>query len=87
MKQTQKKLPRLKFKCWNCHRNYTLMPSQMTKEQELIVPCPFCGAEAVVKLEPFKKKIIPVNKSTNDDEQAVGYEYVFPDVIPTEEPK
>ena len=79
---------RFTFKCWNhnCERTYTLF-KEITAEQELIIQCPYCNSEAVVRLEPFKKKTSTVIRGTEDDEQAVGYEYVFPDVIPTEEPK
>lgn len=77
---------RLAFKCWNCKRSYTLF-KEITEEQELIVPCPYCNAEAVVKLEPFKKKTIPTLRKAGDDEQSIGYEYDFPAVIPTQKPK
>ena len=76
---------RYTFKCWNCHRTYTLF-KEITNEQELIVPCPFCAAEAVVKLAPYKKKKIPVMKGKGDAEQAVGFDYDFPEVIPTQKP-
>ena len=75
---------RFAFKCWKCERKYTLFKS-ITKEQELIVQCPFCDSEAVVKLEPFKKKKMTVRRG--DDDQSIGYEYDFPEVIPTEERK
>lgn len=80
-----KKLPRLTFECWSCKRTYTLMPSQITDKQELIVPCPYCEAEAVVKIDPFKKKIIPALKGGED--QAVGFDYDFPKLIPTQKPE
>ena len=76
---------RFAFKCWNCDRKYTLF-KEITEEQELIVPCPFCNAEAVVKLEPFKKKKKSVMRGEGDPDQSVGYEYDFPEVIPTEKP-
>ena len=77
---------RFAFKCWNCNRKYTLF-KDITEEQDLIVPCPFCNAEAVVKLEPFKKKKKTVMRGAGDDEQSIGYEYDFPEVIPTQKPE
>ena len=77
---------RFAFKCWNCRRDYTLF-KEITDEQELIVPCPFCNAEAVVKLEPYKKKKKTVMRGAGDGEQSIGYEYDFPEVIPTQKPE
>ena len=76
---------RFTFNCWSCKRDYTLF-KEITEEQELIVACPFCNAEAVVKLEPFKKNKKTVMRGTGDDDQSIGYEYDFPDVIPTQKP-
>jgi hypothetical protein len=72
---------RFTFKCWNekCKRTYTLF-KEITKEQELIVACPFCQTEGVVKLELFRKT--PVLRG--DDEQFIGFYYDFPEVIPTQ---
>ena len=75
---------RLSFKCWNCKRTYSLF-KEITNQQELIVPCPFCNKEAVVKLEIHRKKT--VMRGTAATEQAMGYEYEFPDVIPTQQPE
>jgi hypothetical protein len=77
---------RLSFKCWNCRRKYSLF-SEITNQQELIVPCPFCDAEAVVQLEPFKKERKSVLKGDGDADQSTGYEYQFPEVIPTQKPE
>ena len=74
---------RIAFECWKCRREYTLF-KEITNQQELIVGCPFCNKEAVVTLEPYRKKIITVLKGDPDGEQAIGYEYQFPDVIPTQ---
>ncbi len=78
---------RLTFKCWNekCKRTYSLF-KEITDEQELIVACPFCRAEAVVRLDPFKQDKKSVFKGDGDDAQALGHAYHFPDVIPTEKP-
>ena len=48
---------RLVFRCWNCGRKYSLF-KEITNQQELIVACPFCNKEAVVKLEIHRKKSV-----------------------------
>jgi len=77
---------RFTFQCWSCKRNYTLW-KEITVEQELIVQCPYCSAEAIVKLEPFKKVTKTVMRGAGDDEQSIGHEYDFPAVIPTQKPE
>jgi DNA-directed RNA polymerase subunit RPC12/RpoP len=77
---------RFYFKCWNCKRKYSLF-KEITSQQELIVPCPFCNEEAVVKLEPYKKEKKSVLKGDAGGGQAIGYEYQFPEVIPTQKPE
>ena len=61
------------------------MFKEITQEQELIVACPYCNNEAVVKLEPFKKKNRVVMRDVADGDQSIGYDYDFPEVIPTQE--
>ncbi len=77
---------RFTFQCWECKKNYTLF-KEITHEQELIVQCPFCNAEAVVKLNPFRREKKTVLRGGGDDEQSVGLEYDFPNVIPTQKPE
>lgn len=78
---------RFKFKCWNCGKNYTLY-REITKEQELIVACPFCEKEAVVKLEPFKREVkSALRRGDGGADESIGFEYDFPDELPTEERK
>jgi DNA-directed RNA polymerase subunit RPC12/RpoP len=74
---------RFKFKCWKCHRTYTLF-REITDQQKLIVGCPYCNQEAVVDLDPFRKKIIPVQKGDAGNDEAIGYEYQLPEVLPTQ---
>jgi hypothetical protein len=75
---------RLKLQCWNCPKAF-FSPVEITVEQEIIVSCPYCRAEAVVNLKPYRKKNTMVMKHidlhniSNDDDQ----EFQFPDVIPT----
>lgn len=82
-----KKLPRLTFRCWKCLRTYTLLPHEITEEQTLIVACPYCGVEGIVQVAPYKKRVISTMRELDSDDDAIGFEYVFPDVIPTESPE
>jgi len=77
---------RLSFKCWNCQRAYSLF-QEIASQQELIVPCPYCNAEAVVKLDPYRQEKKSVLKGDAGGDQAIGYEYQFPKVIPTQKPQ
>jgi DNA-directed RNA polymerase subunit RPC12/RpoP len=77
---------RLNFKCWKCKRNYSLL-KEITPEQELIVQCPYCSAEAVASLKPYERKKIPLVRGENQEEASIGYEYDFPDAIPTRKPE
>lgn len=77
---------RFKFKCWNCHRQYTLF-KEISDEQNLIVPCPFCSVEAVVKLDLYRKETKSVLKRETEDDHSIGFEYAFPEVIPTRKPE
>ena len=63
------------------------MLKEITNQQELIVPCPYCNQEAIVKLEPYKREKKEVHRGNGDVAQAPDYEYQFPDVIPTEKPE
>lgn len=76
---------RFKFKCWNCGREYTLF-REITKTQTLIVGCPYCNAEAVVDLAPFRKKVKDVLKSAEGGEADIGEEWDLPEVLPTRKP-
>ena len=79
---------RVTFQCWNndCKRTYTLF-REITKEQVITVACPYCNAEAVVDLEPYRKKIKTVIKGIEDKEQDLGEELELPDVLPTQKPE
>jgi len=75
---------RFQFKCWNCPRTYTLF-REITDEQELIVACPYCTAEGVVKLDPFrKKKPISLVRGEQTAEASLGDELQLPDILPTQ---
>lgn len=62
------------------------MFKEITSQQELIVPCPYCKAEAVVKLEPYRQEKKSILRGDAEGDQAIGYEYHFPEVIPTRKP-
>lgn len=70
---------RYKFQCWNCPKVY-FQSLEITDQQEIIVSCPYCKAEAVVDLRPYRKKIVSVMRG--DDEQIK-----LPDVLPTKKKK
>lgn len=76
---------RYDFKCWNCSRSYSLY-REITTEQELIVACPYCNIEGVVRLIPYRRKPKVVLRGEESQAETVGYEYAFPKVIPTEKP-
>ncbi len=73
---------RLKFKCWNCNRNYSLW-REITEEQVLAVACPYCNADGVVDLKPYRKETITVLKG-KPPEKSLGDELVLPDILPTQ---
>ena len=77
---------RRKFKCWQCSRKYTLY-REINKEQKLFVACPYCGAEAVVDLDPFRKEVKEVFRSENNSNQDLGLELQLPETIPTRQPQ
>ncbi len=60
------------------------MFKEITSQQALIVPCPYCNAEAVVQLEPYRHDKKSVMRGDTPADQTLGYEYQFPEVIPTE---
>jgi DNA-directed RNA polymerase subunit RPC12/RpoP len=73
---------RFKFKCWQCEKNYTLQ-REISDEQTLFVACPYCNEEAIADLAPYRKKKKTVMKTENNSDQESGYEYQFPDILPT----
>lgn len=77
---------RLKFKCWNCKREYSLL-CELTTEQTLFVACPFCDAEALADLAPFRKKVKTVLRSADEQEQDLGEMLDLPEALPTQKPE
>jgi len=75
------------YNCWNCERNYTLF-REITDEQTLTVACPFCHAEGVVQLQPFRKqKKKTVMRGGNEGDQPPGEELMLPEILPTQKPE
>jgi DNA-directed RNA polymerase subunit RPC12/RpoP len=72
-------IKRYKLQCWNCPKVY-FRSLEITDQEEIIVACPYCNAEAVVDLRPYRKKIVSVMRG--DDEQIK-----LPDVLPTKKKK
>ncbi len=77
---------RFTFKCWKCDQTYTLF-REITDEQQLFVGCPFCNAEAVVDLKPFRKEKKTIFRGESENEQSLGIELDLPDILPTEKPE
>lgn len=78
----------LKFQCWNCPKVY-FQSLEITDQQEIIIACPYCKAEAVVNLRPYYKRLKTVLKREEDDqthleEGEAGFQ--FPEVFPTRKP-
>jgi DNA-directed RNA polymerase subunit RPC12/RpoP len=79
---------RLKFKCWNCPKTYTLL-RETKDQQKLFVACPYCNAEAVVDLTPYPKKPISIlkNLSSGLEQSLLGSELDLPETLPTQKPE
>lgn len=76
------KKQRLTFKCGKCTRNFSFQ-KEITAEQEWFFTCPYCGAELLLKLEPFKKKKpMNIHRGAETENESTEWEYVFPEVIP-----
>lgn len=72
---------RFTFKCWNCQRNYTLF-KEITGGQQLIVACPYCDHEGVVKLKPYQVEKVVIYRG-DGGEETTAQEYQFTEVLPT----
>ncbi|MCB9420186.1 MAG: hypothetical protein H6667_10290 [Ardenticatenaceae bacterium] len=69
---------RIKFKCWNCQREYSLL-QQVEGNPKLFVECPFCGAEGIADLAPYRTKNTTVMRGGEGDIPG----FSLPDVLPT----
>ena len=77
---------RLTFQCWNCSKTYTLL-REITSEQKLFVACPYCNAEGVVDLRPYRTEKKTVYRDTESGEQEPIPELILPDILPTKPPE
>jgi len=77
---------RYTFKCWNCQRDYTLF-REITDQQTLAVACPYCYADGVVDLQPFRKenKVVLLRGEAEKDQPRI-VELQLPEIIPTQKP-
>lgn len=79
---------RFKFQCWSCPKVY-FQSLEITDQQEIIIACPYCRAEAVVNLQPYYKKLKTVLKREEDDEtprEESEERFQFPEIFPTRKP-
>ncbi len=74
---------RLTFRCGKCTRIFSFQ-REISAEQELLFTCPYCGAELVLRLEPFRKKKITVMRGEGKQEESSEWEYAFPEVLEAE---
>ena len=77
---------RLNFICYQCKRIFSFL-LDLDLQQKKIVACPFCRAEYVVDLSPHQTAVKTILRDDSKEEQIIGYEYQFPEIIPTPEPK
>lgn len=89
---------RLRLQCWNCPKTYfhnleTVNNTDIdvlrrdVSQQTLIVSCPYCGAEAVVDLRPYKKQMKTVIRGEDKMNQGNNKELNLPDILPTRKPE
>lgn len=81
---------RLKFKCWKCPKTF-YQDLEMSKDvfrgdkddqATIIVSCPYCGADGVVDLGPYRARTMDVMRGhTNDNPDEKGFQ--LPAVLPT----
>lgn len=85
---------RLKFQCWHCPKTYyqNLDASDGTNFNVfrrdalvIIVSCPYCGAEAIVDLQPYLNKTKTVLRGENNGRQTE--EIQLPEILPTRKPE
>jgi len=70
---------RLKLQCWNCPNVY-FYTLENASQQEIIVSCPFCKAEAVVDLRSAPTSFWDVYKGDEDNDWPVDEDDV---ILPT----
>jgi len=76
---------RITIRCWNapaCGREYSWLAT-FDGRPTLLIACPFCGKEAVVRLNPYEtpERII----SAGDEDAFTLRTLNLPDVVPSEQ--
>ena len=75
---------RITVRCWNapaCGREYSWLAT-FDGRPTLLIECPFCGAEAVVPLDPFVTSVR--NNLAGDGAPLTLDVLTLPDVVPSE---
>ena len=76
---------RLKYRCWNCERVFSLF-LEIDEKPDILSECPYCNVDVFIELEPYRDKLQIVfrNRSSADSEHLAGD--AFPEIIPTQKP-
>ncbi len=82
----ESKEKRLRFKCWQCGREYTLLRDLGELQPKLVVECPFCEQVGVVDLSPYRSPVVSIYADKDAVGQPLAETYMLPDVLPTAEP-
>ncbi len=78
-----KNMKRLNLQCWYDKREYTyLVP--LGSNAKIRVACPYCYKKATIDLNPHRRPLRDIYKTTGDAETVMGEYYDFPPVIKTE---
>ena len=77
---------RLKFKCWSCQRDYSLL-IDLEGRPKLALECPYCGKDGIVDLNIFRQDSVEVFKTLSPEKESLGAAFAFPDVILTTQPE
>lgn len=77
---------RLQFKCWKCDEEFG-MTREIVGHPKLRVECPFCEAECVTDLAPYRTEPDKIFRGS-EPRRAEQTETVLnlPDVLPTRQP-
>ena len=73
---------RFTFKCWHCHRTYTLL-REVEGQPVLNVQCPYCYSAGVVPLAPYRRKTVKVFRDGKPTPEDAATAWEFPEVLPT----
>ena len=77
---------RLKFKCWKCKREYSLLRDLRDLRPRFTEECPFCGFEGVIDLAPFRPPVVEIYQGAETKQPPLAETYALPDILPTADP-